>query len=1090
MRPPRPPPLPLSQTETGELATAPLSTVVNAATDALYQDLYSLVHGEIAIVSVASSSSPSSEAGGGGGGGGGTAGGGESKQRGGRASSSSSSSSAAASVEGKLVAAALGVVVDPSAVANDPGAAQSSTAATAAAKSATAPSSAVLLETRRQRMANLSFARRRHELARRVLRHSRSIAHVHALVASSLPVPAARRGADHHPAAPAGARSSSSSGGGVSIGTTTTSLGDAVRASSDALRLARAGTSSLDEAQDALYFHHDGLWKARAHCHDVLGALCVLSTTTPAPADRDGDGVGGGGGRWPDFPADVALAVERYATSAERSYPAPELRARLASAVRGKLVLGEVGEYGVARTTTTTTMSSSSSSSSSSSHEIRRGDDDGRRRTSGYARPLPWRVALEGGGGSVRLTHGAPRYDDRNDDDDDDDEDDRGSARRVARRYPIEARLSVLSEDASASWRLLSVRVRCSPKTGESDHQLVMNRKQMFDLHRICERAMIVEEAVCRRANEEARRRSRDGDGASSVLCDDGEPRAIVPRPLYRLFEVTHAFALSLQMEILSSQAEALRRGAWGGSPMGSKQQLQQQIHAVRDASGECIAVSPAHFYEKNGAGNDGMPAPIAVMAVHFWSCDDSYGSPRVSDLSAGGGEGSELKERDDASSSMVSRMSAINHYLPKNDRRGDNRLSLVIRALPTVGLVVSLSGGSDVAAEAGMKDGAPNHHMLRNIDKLLSSVQNPFELSMSDALLAATVLSADRRCQALVAALNGQTTNKLPSWIYLDVECGTISVAAVISYPTSSASETARPPTVLFRLACDSRTGRFVPVFPRQASLLRLLACNDPSASDIQLLRSSAFGAFSTIARGGNIAKRADITSRDSTGRIVRDSFDALARSMDTLGRKCGVGGEWNDLDAQSASLREKSVDQTCYDVRASLMTSCGMATAFGVVAIALKIACGVDPVADMAGGPINDESNSDLLHVPPLSVPLRQRIVEKLAKEGDGETKRLSQLQRELFAVSAKINNDAIELACFDVLTMSESASSIPKRLEYAEIDPRKADVCKPSDAYTMPPSKWPRITKAAGETSKCHHTLEEVEHASMWLDSLLRQ
>jgi hypothetical protein len=442
-------------------------------------------------------------------------------------------------------------------------------------------------------------------------------------------------------------------------------------------------------------------------------------------------------------------------------------------------------------------------------------------------------------------------------------------------------------------------------------------------------------------------------------LCDDGEPRAIVPRPLNRLFEVTHAFALSLQMEILSSQAEALRRGAWGGSPMGSKQQLQQQIHAVRDASGECIAVSPAHFYEKkvsvgggSGAGNDGVPAPIAVMAVHFWSCDDSYGSPRIGDLSAGGGEGSELKERDDGSSSMVSRMSTMNHYLPKNDRRGDNRLSLVIRALPTVGLVVSLSGGSDVAAEAGMKDAfsAPSHHMQRNIDKLLSSVQNPFELSMSDALLAATVLCADRRCQAMVAALNGQTTNnKLPSWIHLEVECGTISVAAIISYPTSSASETARPPTVLFRLACDSRTGRFVPVFPRPASLLRLLACNDPSASDIQLLRSSAFGAFSASARGGNIAKRADITSRDSTGRMVRDSFDALARSMDTLGRKCGVGGEWNDLDAQSASLREKSVDQTCYDVKASLMTSCGMATAFGVAAIALKIACGVDPVADM---------------------------------------------------------------------------------------------------------------------------------------------
>ena len=59
-------------------------------------------------------------------------------------------------------------------------------------------------------------------------------------------------------------------------------------------------------------------------------------------------------------------------------------------------------------------------------------------------------------------------------------------------------------------------------------------------------------------------------------------------------------------------------------------------------------------------------------------------------------------------------------------------------------------------------------------------------------------------------------------------------------------------------------------------------------------------------------------------------------------------------------------------------------------------------------------------------MSVPLRQRIVEKLTKEGDGETKRMSQLQGELFAVSSKANNDTLDLVCFDILTMSESASS----------------------------------------------------------------
>ena len=45
---------------------------------------------------------------------------------------------------------------------------------------------------------------------------------------------------------------------------------------------------------------------------------------------------------------------------------------------------------------------------------------------------------------------------------------------------------------------------------------------------------------------------------------------------------------------------------------------------------------------------------------------------------------------------------------------------------------------------------------------------------------------------------------------------------------------------------------------------------------------------------------------------------------------------------------------------------------------------------------------------------------------KEGDGETKRLSELQSELFAISAKANDDTLDLVCFDVLTITDSASS----------------------------------------------------------------
>lgn len=77
-------------------------------------------------------------------------------------------------------------------------------------------------------------------------------------------------------------------------------------------------------------------------------------------------------------------------------------------------------------------------------------------------------------------------------------------------------------------------------------------------------------------------------------------------------------------------------------------------------------------------------------------------------------------------------------------------------------------------------------------------------------------------------------------------------------------------------------------------------------------------------------------------------------------------------------------------------------------------------------AGGPINDETNPDLIRIPPLSVPLHQRIIEKLVKDGDGETRRVAQLQRESLAVTAKTSDDALDLVCFDVLTVAETASS----------------------------------------------------------------
>lgn len=61
-----------------------------------------------------------------------------------------------------------------------------------------------------------------------------------------------------------------------------------------------------------------------------------------------------------------------------------------------------------------------------------------------------------------------------------------------------------------------------------------------------------------------------------------------------------------------------------------------------------------------------------------------------------------------------------------------------------------------------------------------------------------------------------------------------------------------------------------------------------------------------------------------------------------------------------------------------------------------------------------------------------LAQRMIEKeVVTEGDVDTKRIQQLEGEVFSVTAKVNDFSLELACFDVLTLVESASAGKKIL-----------------------------------------------------------
>ena len=61
-----------------------------------------------------------------------------------------------------------------------------------------------------------------------------------------------------------------------------------------------------------------------------------------------------------------------------------------------------------------------------------------------------------------------------------------------------------------------------------------------------------------------------------------------------------------------------------------------------------------------------GTLADIAVMAVHFWSCDDRYGSPRVGDLQS---KSVQTNDRNDAPSSTTNNQRRDDNFFPKSDR-------------------------------------------------------------------------------------------------------------------------------------------------------------------------------------------------------------------------------------------------------------------------------------------------------------------------------------------------------------------------------------------------------------------------------------
>jgi hypothetical protein len=532
----------------------------------------------------------------------------------------------------------------------------------------------------------------------------------------------------------------------------------------------------------------------------------------------------------------------------------------------------------------------------------------------------------------------------------------------------------------------------------------------MFGFHKICERAMMKEE---KRVKElKAMETKEEVDSTKDVIQNSD----LVARPLEKLLQMSHVLSLSWQMEILSSQAEYLRKGAWSSN---------QSSGGL--STGVGIDVSPVHFYTEEEQFDKEDPSrrirPLAYMAIHFWEVDGRTGKPKLGHLKINNqdnnwNENQYMNDKDKNSESEQ----FTNHGIMK-------RLSLEIRAVPLKGLEVSLSGGDSIRAalHGNAMDGSSRKHLMHNVRMLLCSLQNPFELSASDALLAAAVICTERRSLAIWHALeqtksmNSKGNIVLPEWIQLTLEGGSISVSSKVDYGVASGTMTDKKPVVLLRLSCDSRTGRYIPTFPRAFTLLRQLVCNDTRASELQLLRQSK------AMEAGADMKKTTLLNKDATGRAVKDAFSKLQRSIDTLGKRVGVGGDWDEIDPLSSpALRQQSIHQACDDVCLALMSCTGICAIYGVGALALSIAGGTNALPDIAGGPIVSQNGSSYLAVPPLSIVMNQRTQEQEVLLGNGEKLTKICLHRDLCSVTASVTESSLTLYVFDVNTQTDTSTS----------------------------------------------------------------
>ena len=273
----------------------------------------------------------------------------------------------------------------------------------------------------------------------------------------------------------------------------------------------------------------------------------------------------------------------------------------------------------------------------------------------------------------------------------------------------------------------------------------------------------------------------------------------------------------------------------------------------------------------------------VGEFKIHFWDYNTEYGTQQLEQVAPfPEHRSSPVVEKDEWSPGGV--RSAPTARSPVG------KLCLCLRAQTSLGMTCLLSGSA-----AGCSP--------EKTRALADAVRDPHNISLSSILVQAAAVAADRRCKCAVEFLSSACKP-------MNVRCsapgdGSIAVDVCVSWSGGPS-----PPTWLpaFRLSVDLRTGRFFPLF---------------RTSDRLLLHADAEG--------------------PAFRRAVKDAFDGVCRSFDTLAAYVGVGPWRHDglhNGDEAAALRTAQATKA---VEVEGLERCAaMASVYGMAARALAIAGG----------------------------------------------------------------------------------------------------------------------------------------------------